>query len=317
MSQPGRPVGRISESVPRVRKQNSAMRTVHRPVLLREAIEWLALQPGQVVVDGTVGAGGHGREILTHITSSGTFIGLDRDPSMLRLAAGALSGANCHLRQASYARLPEVLDELSLTSVDRILLDLGFSSDQLADESRGFAFEATGPLDLRFDPDEGEPAWKLIETLSAEELTRVFEEFGEEPHARRIAGHITRRRRSQPIRTARELAQAVAEAVPAGGRKRKGTHPATRVFQALRSAVNAELEHLQSALGGVLHDCLKPGGRLVVITFHSLEDRLVKQTFRDQKQWDNLTPRPITPAPAERRINPRSRSAKLRAAAAK
>lgn len=288
--------------------------SVHRPVLVREVLDYLDLKPGLVVVDGTVGGGGHGQLILQRIGPQGTLIGLDRDPQMLRRAAAVLSGGNCSLHQASYAQLDAVLARLDIPAVDRILVDLGLSSDQLADESRGFGFEAGGPLDLRFDTSQGEPAWQLLERLSAEELEGLLREYGEERFSRQIAREVAARRTDRPVRTARDLAEAVAAAVPASFRDSARKHPATRVFQALRIAVNDELGHLARALQTTFWTCLRPGGRLVVLTFHSLEDRLVKVAFRDQSRWQNLTPKPQCPSPAEQRLNPRSRSAKLRAA---
>lgn len=286
----------------------------HQPVLLREVLEYLDLQPGLTVVDGTVGAGGHSRPILERIISRGRLIGLDRDPMMLSLAAQAVSGPNCDLQQASYTDLPDVLRELDMTTVDRILLDLGLSSDQLADEARGFSFSASGPLDLRFDTRTGDPAWKLIEQIGEEELKEIFNRYGEERFSGRIARAIVSRRQTSPIRTAGDLAEVVSTSIPAPAQRTATKHPATRVFQALRIAVNNELEHLEQALNDTLYRTLKPGGRLVAVTFHSLEDRLVKTAFRDKSRWKNLTPKPITARAVERKMNPRSRTAKLRAA---
>jgi 16S rRNA (cytosine1402-N4)-methyltransferase len=288
--------------------------SVHTPVLLREVLEFLDLRPGLTVVDGTVGGGGHSRRILEPIGPAGTLIGLDRDRSMLARAALVLSAPNCHLRAASYAELPHTLHELGIERVDRILLDLGLSSDQLADASRGFGFETAGPLDMRFDPLTGEPAWELLARLDQSALSQIFERYGEERFADRIAARIVERRATDPVRTARQLADAVAAALPAKSRRDRSRHPATRVFQALRIAVNRELEQLETALNAVLPDCLAPGGRLVVITFHSLEDRIVKHAFRDKLRWQELTSKPVSPRATEQRMNPRSRSAKLRAA---
>jgi 16S rRNA (cytosine1402-N4)-methyltransferase len=295
-------------------------RPAHVPVLLKEVLHFLQLEPGLTVVDGTVGAAGHSREIERRIAPSGMLIGLDRDALMLDIAAHQLSGLSSRLIQASYAELPQVLARLAIPAVDRILLDLGLSSDQLADESRGFSFSSEGPLDLRFDPTQGEPASELVARLGEQELAGIFERFGEEPQSRRFARNVVAFRAARPIRTARDFAEAVVGTGAGGkassrGRHRAGTrHPATRVFQALRIAVNHELEQLDTALHGGLYQSLKPGGIVVVISFHSLEDRLVKQAFRESKSWQLLSPKPITASPAEQRFNPRSRSARLRAA---
>lgn len=288
--------------------------SIHKPVLVREVIKWLDLQPGLVVVDGTVGAGGHSREILKYIGPEGTLIGLDRDPMMLKFASQTLSGSNCHLRQSSYADLPDVMREIGVDHVDRILLDLGLSSDQLADEQRGFGFDSTGMLDLRFDTSQGEPAWKLIERSSEEDLAEIFKRYGEERFSDAIAAHLVERRKQHPIHTASDLVNAVEEAIPQKFLRTAKKHPATRIFQALRIAVNDELTHVETALNETTYRSLIPGGRAVVITFHSLEDRIVKTAFRNSDCWENLTPKPITATQTEQRMNPRCRSAKIRAA---
>ncbi len=296
------------------------VKAVHVPVLVEPVLAHLELRPGAVVVDGTVGAGGHASRMLELIGPDGVLIGLDRDPMMLQLAQQKLQASNCLLFQASYSELLDVLPEVeerlgrSLEGVDAVLLDLGLSSDQLADSSRGFSFEADGPLDLRFDPSEGQPAWQLVASAEKEELERIFREYGEERFAARIAERIVRTRKAKPIRTAAELSQVVCEAVPPAFRRTARKHLATRVFQALRIAVNDELTHLQHALQHVLYEALVPGGRLVVISFHSLEDRIVKHSLRDSTRWEVLTKKPVQAGPAEVRRNPRCRSAKLRAA---
>ena len=295
----------------RVSARNTA---VHQPVLLREVIQTLELEPGLVVVDGTVGAGGHSRKIRDRIGETGQLIGLDRDPMMLGLAVARLNESNCFLRKASYIEIPRILEELSLGEVDRILLDLGLSSDQLADDSRGFGFGSEGPLDLRFDPGQGEPAWEWIAERSEAEIAHVLETFGEEKFSKQVAQELIHRRKTRPVMSAADLIEAVDKAVPESAKRSARKHPATRVFQALRIAVNRELEHVETALHKTLYEVLKPGGRAVVITFHSLEDRIVKDAFRDQSRWHNLTPHPIQASPTEQRINPRSRPAKLRAA---
>ena len=288
--------------------------SVHKPVLPREVIRWLDLHPGQVVVDATVGAGGHSRKILKTIGPEGILIGLDRDPMMLKFASQTLTASNCHLRQSNYAALPEVLRELGLEHADQILLDLGLSSDQLADDQRGFGFESQGPLDLRFDPTRGEPAWQLIERLREAELTEIFKKYGEERFSERIAGQIVERRKTSPVHTAADLIEAVREAIPRKYQKTAKKHPSTRIFQALRIAVNDELNHLEHALNDSLYRSLVSGGRAVVISFHSLEDRLVKRAFRNSERWESLTPKPVSATGTEQRMNPRCRTAKLRAA---
>lgn len=284
------------------------------PVLLREVLANMKLEPGMIVVDGTVGAGGHSREMLKLIGPTGRLIGLDRDPMMLGHAAKSVSGDNVNLQHASYAELPIVLEKLGIPAVDRILLDLGLSSDQLSDQARGFGFSSQGPLDLRFDVTSGQPASEVLATWSASQLEEIFREYGEEPLARPLAEHFVKQRSSQMIRTGAELASAVA-ACPAIRRQGPSEkNPATRVFQALRIAVNHELEHVQRGIASSCYNALKPAGLLSVITFHSLEDRLVKNEFRDSAKWQNLTAKPIVATPQEQRFNPRSRSAKLRVA---
>lgn len=300
-------------------KSGDQKRPVHIPVLLREVMEQLDLSPGLVVVDGTVGAGGHSQHILKQIGTTGTLIGLDRDEMMLgfareKLGAETLPDGQCFLRQASYAELPAVLEELQIPSVDRILLDLGLSSDQLSDDTRGFGFETPGDLDLRFDTRQGIPAWQLLETLSEAELVEIMEVYGEERFSQRIASQLVQQRKTNPVRTAADLIAAVQAAMPAKALATARKNPATRVFQALRIAANQELEQLETMLDAVLPQTLKPGGRAVIISFHSLEDRMVKQAFKDRDQWKNLSAKPITATQAEQRVNPRCRTAKLRVA---
>ena len=209
----------------------------------------------------------------------------------------------------NFVQLPEVLRELGVGQVDGILLDLGMSSDQLADEERGFSFNSPGPLDLRFNPLEGEPAWRLLRRLSAAHLADLLFELGEERYSRRIARRIVQRRQQCPIRTSRELAELVRSCIP-GRRGRQRLDPATRTFQALRIAVNDELQSLETALQR-LPECLRAGGRLAVISFHSLEDRLVKSAFRQDSRYEIITRKPIRPRGEELDRNPRSRSARL------
>ena len=214
--------------------------------------------------------------------------------------------------QANFCDLPEVLAELGVGAVDGILLDLGLSSDQLADQERGFSFSSTGPLDLRFDPMQGKPAWRLLERLSAEHLADLIYHYGEERYSRRIARAIVQRRQDASGGNGGRSGRVGASAVFPRSRHDR-IDPATRTFQALRIAVNDELKSLEIALRR-LPDCLRPGGRLAVISFHSLEDRRVKEAFRDDPRLTALTRKPITPSDAETAENPRSRSAKLRVA---
>lgn len=286
--------------------------TSHVPVLVAEVLAGLDPQPGQTIVDGTLGGGGHARAIAERVRPAGRVIGLDRDPAAVAAARESLSGLPVSIVQANYCDLPEVLAELNLTSVDGILLDLGLSSDQLADTNRGFSFDLDGPLDLRFNRMEGEPASRLVNRLSPEHLANLIYQYGEERFSRRIARAIVEVRHHQPFETSRQLAEIVRRAVPAAARNQR-IDPATRTFQALRIAVNQELKSLEIALRR-LPDCLKTGGRLAIISFHSLEDRPVKESFRDDPRMEALSRKPITPHEAEIARNPRCRSAKLRIA---
>lgn len=283
----------------------------HVPVLAEELLTWLRPSDGQTFVDGTLGGGGHTRLLAQAVGANGLVIALDRDPAAIESAASRLHGLNVRAVAANYSDLPELLAELGIDAVDGIVLDLGYSSDQLADEGRGFSFRSSGPLDLRFDPSRGEPAWKLIERLSAEHLADLIFRYGEDRFSRRIARHIVETRRIAPIRTAADLARVVRESVPRSRDER--IDPATRTFQALRIAVNDELKWLEVALRR-LPDCLRAGGRLAVISFHSLEDRLVKEAFRDNARLAVLTRRPVRPREYEVAANPRASSAKLRVA---
>ena len=298
------------------RSPDPGLRAVHVPVLLREVLQQMRLEPGLIVVDGTVGAGGHSREMLKTLGQTGRLIGLDRDPMMLDHAGKVVFGDNVTLKQASYVQLPDVLKDLSLNGVDRILLDLGLSSDQLADESRGFSFHSQGPLDLRFDVAQGQSAAQLLATYDSSQLAQIFSDYGEEPQARPLAEYLVKRRGTHPIQSGQDLAEAVSSfaASRKHGAGPRDKHPATRIFQALRIAVNHELAHVERGISESAYESLKPGGLLAVITFHSLEDRIVKNEFRNMQRWDNLTSKPIVATPQEERFNPRSRSAKLRVA---
>jgi len=283
---------------------------VHRPVLLREVVSWLAPGAGSVVVDGTVGAGGHAAELAGLVGPGGRLIGLDRDPEMLELAARATEGRPVTLLNASYSDLGRILDDLELDGVDAILLDLGLSSDQLAWGHRGFSFAEDGPLDMRFDPKTRESAADLVNDLDEKELADLIFEYGEERHSRRIARKIVEARRVEPILTTARLAEVVRRGVPG---KWGQIDPATRTFQALRIAVNDELERLDDLLAN-LAGYLNPGGKAAIISFHSLEDRRVKHAFRDDPELTVLTRKPVTATDEELATNPRARSAKLRVA---
>jgi 16S rRNA (cytosine1402-N4)-methyltransferase len=283
---------------------------VHRPVLLDEVLFWLAPREGAVLVDGTVGAGGHARALADRVGATGRVIGLDRDPEMLALARQATEGRPVTLVQSPYSEMAEVLDELGIEAVDGILLDLGLSSDQLAWTHRGFSFASEGPLDMRFDPEEGESAADIVNRWSEEDLANLFFEYGEERHSRRVARRIVETRRIERITTTRRLAEIVRRSIPG---KWGPIDPATRVFQALRIRVNDELDHLDAILEQI-PDLLRPGGRAAVISFHSLEDRRVKWAFRNEPRLEVLTRKPVTASAEEVAVNPRARSAKLRVA---
>jgi len=284
--------------------------SVHTSVLPAEVMSYLAVEPGMRVVDGTLGGGGHARLLAEAVGPQGLVIGIDRDPAAIERGARELAGLPVRFAQANYCDIPEVLDALAIDRVDRVLLDVGLSSDQLADESRGFSFDSDGPLDLRFDPTEGEPAWRMINRMRPESLADIIHEFGEERFSRRIARRIAAVREKEPIKTSREFARVVMSAIPRQHPPPR-IHPATRTFQALRIAVNQELKSLRIALERI-PTRLAPGGRLAVISFHSLEDRLAKEAFRNRQVWENLTKSPVEAGNEEVLRNPRSRSAKLR-----
>jgi len=286
--------------------------SIHTPVLAAEVMAHLDIRPGMRVVDGTLGGGGHTRLFAEAVGSEGLVIGIDRDPIAIDRAARELAGLPVRFAQANFRDVPEVLDALGIDRVDRVLLDVGLSSDQLADHDRGFSFDSDGPLDLRFDPTEGEPAWRLVNRMRPETLADIIHEFGEERFSRRIARRIATAREKEPIRSAREFARIVMSAIPRQYPPPR-IHPATRTFQALRIAVNEELKSLRIALERI-PSRLAAGGRLAVISFHSLEDRLVKEAFRNRQVWEPLTRGPVGASDDEIARNPRSRSAKLRAA---
>lgn len=287
----------------------------HRPVLVEELLRLLEPAAGHVVLDGTVGLGGHAAALLPRIMPGGRYIGLDLDEAMLAGARQRLAGEGLALYQANFADFPEVLQREQLAAVDHMLLDLGVNSAQLADAERGFSFERDGPLDMRFDRRQTTRALDLVNRLSERELADLFYRNAQEGNSRKIARRICQARHAGRITTTLALARIVASVQPRSGGGR-GIHPATRVFQALRVAVNDELGNLRRFLTRAL-EFLRPGGKLAVISFHSLEDGIVKEFVRKAKaagELDDLTPRPVVASPSERAANPRSRSAKLRVA---
>jgi 16S rRNA (cytosine1402-N4)-methyltransferase len=301
----------------------------HVSVLVPEAIGFLRPAPGGRYIDGTLGGGGHSEAILAASAPDGQVLGMDRDDEAIVAARARLHefGARVVARQASFSEVREVLAEIGWVGADGMILDLGVSSWQIDAPERGFSFRLGGRLDMRMDRGQSLDAFQLVNTATAEELTRIFRDYGEEPRARRIAERIVAERKQRSIESTDELARLV-EAVKGG--RRRDHHPATQVFQALRIAVNQELDQLEHFLADGF-DVLRRGGRLVIISFHSLEDRLVKNAFRRwsrsclcppralvcQCGWSQkvkiLTKRPVVPGDAETASNPRARSAKLRA----
>lgn len=281
----------------------------HEPVMVGEVLRFLAPGPGKLVVDATVGTGGHAEAILER---GAELLGIDRDPWALEVARRRLArfGGRCRLVRGNYRHLERILGEQGIGEVDGVLFDLGMSSFQLGDPGRGFSFLREGPLDMRMDPSQPLTAHEIVNRWPEREIARILREYGEERYARRIARAIVRAR---PLRTTTELASLVARCYPPG---RHRIHPATRTFQALRIAVNDELAALREGLLAAIR-VLRPGGVVVVISFHSLEDRIVKRTFRQRWIADEveiLTKKPLTPSPEEVGRNPRARSARLRAA---
>jgi len=273
---------------------------MHQTVLLREAVDALVTSPGGFYVDGTFGRGGHTRLLLERLDAAGRVLGVDKDPEA-EAAARALAETDSRFEffRGSFARLPEELRRRGIEGVDGILLDLGVSSPQLDDSARGFSFLKDGPLDMRMDTGAGETAAQWLARADAGEITRVLREYGEERFAGRIARAIVAARAEQPITTTARLAQVVSEANP---RWEQHKHPATRAFQAIRIRINRELEDLGDLLAAAL-DLLRVGGRLVVISFHSLEDRMVKRFMRDMARGDQLPPGvPVRDSAVRRRM---------------
>lgn len=305
---------------------------IHRPVLLKEVLFYLNPRSGGIYVDCTVGEGGHSEAILQRSSPDGRLIALDRDPQALAVAAQRLAPykERVTLVKANFLHLNRVLTDLGINAVNGILFDLGVSSLQLETPERGFSYWHEGPLDMRMDPEEPVTAAVLLNTLEERELAGIIARYGEERWAKRIAAFIVRAREREPFKLTSQLVKVIKEAIPARSR-RSGTHPARRTFQALRIAVNREMEILEPALKQAV-ELLAPGGRLCVITFHSLEDRIVKDLFRSlasscicppsfpqcvchQKPFLRiLTPQGVTPSSEEVCQNPRARSARLRVA---
>jgi 16S rRNA (cytosine1402-N4)-methyltransferase len=313
---------------PRSKSRRTPLKTrpyeYHESVLLAETVERLVPAPGKVILDGTLGGGGHTAALLAE---GARVIGLDQDPEALAFAEKRLTefGDRLTAVRSSFTKAGEVLDQLGLATIDGATLDLGVSSRQLDAAERGFSFMREGPLDMRMDPSNPISAADLVNTMGGEQLEKIFRNYGEEPAARKIAARLVRDRLVQPFRTTLQLATAIETVVPRRGR----THPATKVFQALRIAVNRELEALSTGLEQISRR-LAPGGRFAVITFHSLEDRIVKVFFKertaefiDRPEWPAprpnplhvfkaITGKPLVASDAEQQANPRSRSAKLR-----
>ena len=302
------------------------MEFVHVPVLLNEVLEGLSIRPDGIYVDGTVGGAGHSRCIASRLNENGLLIGLDRDPDAAAIAAERLADYPAKVVRRNYSQMREVLDELGIGSADGILLDLGVSSHQLDVPERGFSYHADAPLDMRMSQ-EGLSAYDIVNVWDAGQLTKILRDYGEEKFAARIAANLVEARKIAPIETTGALADIIRDSVPQKYRREKT--PCKKSFQAIRIAVNDEFGHLKLGLRAAF-DCLKPGGRLAVITFHSLEDRIVKQQFT---QWCTgcvcppdfpqcvcgnkpkgrlVTRKPVTASETELAANPRSRSAKLR-----
>lgn len=287
----------------------------HDPVMAREILELFDLRSDSVVVDGTLGLGGHSEQLLQRLGAEGVLVGIDWDKSMLDRASERLAGrfpARIELFHASFSSARNLLNDLSLKA-DGFLLDLGLNSAQVDDPDRGMSFLQDGPLDMRMDRSRGEPASALLNRMAMGEIESMLWDYGDERWARMIARKIVERRKRQPLRTTQDLVECVLAAIPPGARDKR-IHPATRTFQATRIYVNGELALLEDALKDAA-GCLAPGGVLAVLSYHSGEDRIVKTAFRRLAQagYEDLTRKPLVPTDGEIKRNPRARSAKLRA----
>ena len=317
----------MSGDEPRVPEPQHEPELAHETVLLREAVDALQIKPSGIYVDGTFGRGGHSRLILEKLGAGGRLIALDKDPAAVGVGR-AISDQRFHIVHSGFEHLAEVLRGLSVEKVDGVLLDLGVSSPQLDDAQRGFSFRFDAPLDMRMDTSSGLTAAQWLESVDEGLLGEVIRDYGEERFAKQIARALVAARKEQPILTTRQLGEVVAKAVRT---REPGKNPATRTFQAIRIYLNRELEELAHILPQCV-DCLKPGGRLAVISFHSLEDRIVKRFMRDVAQGDKfphglpiraadipqgrlkVIGKAVMPSHLETELNPRARSAVLRIA---
>jgi 16S rRNA (cytosine1402-N4)-methyltransferase len=308
------------------------MSDYHVTAMLEEAVGMLACRPGKIIVDGTLGGCGHARRICEQIGPDGVFIGIDQDQDAIDRARRVLpaDGRRVHIVHGNFADLPTFLSQLDIGAVDGILIDIGLSLHQIEASGRGFSFNRDEPLDMRMDVRSDVTAADLVANLAERELAQTFSRYGEERWAVRIARHLVAQRQAHPVTTSAQLARLVSEAVPAGAARKQKIHPATRVFMALRIAVNRELEVLDRFLETAV-DLLNPGGRLCVLSFHSLEDRIVKHRFRAMERPCTcppafprcvcgrlarvrlLTRKVLRPSDAEIRKNPMARSTRLRA----
>ncbi|HOW34820.1 MAG TPA: 16S rRNA (cytosine(1402)-N(4))-methyltransferase RsmH [Candidatus Omnitrophota bacterium] len=295
----------------------SGVAMIHIPVMLKEVLEFLNLKDGDCIVDGTVGTAGHSMNILTAVGPAGQLIGIDRDGDSLLVAEERLKSfaGRYRLVKDDFRNIDHVLDSLGIRQVNGMLLDLGISSYQLEDAQRGFSIKSEGPLDMRMDKNSYISAYDLVNSLSEGEIASILKNFGQERWHHRIASYLVKQRSKAPIESTQDLSDTVLRAIPHRYQNQK-IHPATRTFQAFRIAVNRELEALEVALDKAV-DYLSPAARLCVISFHSLEDKIVKEkflSFAKQGKVKLITKKPLRPSPDETNDNPRARSARLRVA---